>query len=62
VIRTICDSEDPDYDWNRRWERDLEREPRPPIRVAPRRKQFRYWAGMSFRPVRRDGTNHGSAS
>lgn len=38
----------------RRLERDAEKEPRPLFLARPRRKQFRYWAGASFRPTRRD--------
>lgn len=49
-----------DYDLERsheleqRLDRDDEREPRSPARVTPRRRQFRYWSGLSFRPVRRE--------
>jgi hypothetical protein len=34
-----------------RLDRDDEKEPRAATRPTPRRKQFRYWAGASFRPV-----------
>ena len=36
----------------RRLERDGEKEPRAPFVAPPRRRQFRYWTGLSFRPAR----------
>ncbi len=43
-----------DYEIDRRTERDAEREPRQPVRASRRVRQFRYWAGHMFRPVRTD--------
>ena len=39
------------HELERRLDRDYEKEPRAASRPTPRRKQFRYWAGASFRPV-----------
>jgi hypothetical protein len=51
-MRDFDDYDDPNSEYNRRFERDLEREPHRPSRVAPRLKQCRYWSGVSFRPAR----------
>ena len=42
---------DRNWELNHRLDRDGEREPRAPIAARPRRKQFRYWSGLSFRPA-----------
>lgn len=49
-MRQIDEHDDLNWELNRRLDRDEEREPRAPI--AARRKQFRYWSGLSFRPAR----------
>ena len=41
-----------DHELDRRMERDAEREPHQPMRAPGRARQFRYWAGHMFRPVR----------
>jgi len=43
-------------DLNRQLERDEEREPRRPRVQDKPRRQFRYWAGHMFRPVRASQT------
>ena len=42
---------DHSHELERRLDRDDEKEPRAATRPTPRRRQFRYWAGASFRPV-----------
>ena len=46
--------EDLNAEIERRLDRDEEREPRRRFTMRPRRRQFRYWAGISFRPVQQE--------
>ena len=51
-MRDFHEYDDPNAELMRRLELDEEKEPRPRFTLPPRRRQFRYWAGASFRPVR----------
>jgi hypothetical protein len=53
-MKLFYDDEDPSAELMRRLERDDEKEPRFGFTRPPRRKQFRYWSGLMFRPVSRD--------
>lgn len=52
-MREFYEYDDPHAEFQRRFERDNEHEPRAPFVPRPRRKQFRYWSGQMFRPARR---------
>ncbi len=51
-MREIYEDEARNWELNRRLERDEEHQPRPQFALRPRRKQFRYWSGLSFQPTR----------
>lgn len=50
-MRDFYEYDDPNGELLRRLERDEEKEPRPRFTLPPRRKQFRYWSGLMFRPA-----------
>jgi hypothetical protein len=51
-MRDFYEYDDPNGELLRRLERDEEKEPRQRFALPPRRKQFRYWSGLMFRPSR----------
>lgn len=50
-MRDFYEYDDPNGELLRRIERDEEKEPRPSFSLPPRRRQFRYWSGLMFRPA-----------